>query len=330
MRDFTYQTQAYSTWGDKLLQHCDRLHEIQSQRRFRPITIQLAPTEVCESHCPFCSVENRPAGKIPFSHIVKGVGQFVELGAKAVEITGGGNPCLYRDASKDINNIIQLCGDYGLEVGLITNTHRLGDRLTPESVNRCRWIRVSLAKLDEGKVASDYDLSIAKAKLGLSYIVHHGTDPRVFGEIKRLLDAYPETKFVRIAPDCLTDDSLVFKEKWEALVSDLDPRCFIKDIGGNYHAFAGGCWVGMIRPYWTSTGVYICTSHVLKERRYLPEYRLCGAEDIAESWERMNDRFENGLPPYEIDVTKCWHCYYNPSNSVLSAVINELPDRNFA
>ena len=53
-------TQKYSTWGDKLLQHTDVLYSIQHNKKFQPITIQLSPTEVCSSGCPFCSVAERP------------------------------------------------------------------------------------------------------------------------------------------------------------------------------------------------------------------------------------------------------------------------------
>ena len=91
-------TQVYSTWGDKLLQHTDVLDSIQSKKKFKPITIQLAPLEACDSDCPFCSVAGRPLKSyIPFKDIKQILTDFKTLGAKSVEITGGGNPMLYRD-----------------------------------------------------------------------------------------------------------------------------------------------------------------------------------------------------------------------------------------
>ena len=45
-------TQKYSTWGDKLLQHTDVLHSMQVNKIIKPITIQLAPIEACDSDCP--------------------------------------------------------------------------------------------------------------------------------------------------------------------------------------------------------------------------------------------------------------------------------------
>lgn len=330
--DFQQQTQAYSTWGDKLLQHADRLHEIQRARAFSPITLQLAPTEVCDSDCSFCSVGKRPMGRIAWHVLEKGVLDFKRLGIKSVELTGGGNPTLYRSDGRNINDVIELCaGKLELDVGLITNSENLMNHLTSRSTELLKWVRVSLAKLDEGKGPSDYDFSgLPKGKLGLSYIVHEKTTPKTFADIQAIAIANPDAKFVRIAPNCLNDDSLTFKDKYGEMVASLDPRFFIKEINDNFHAYPGGCWVGMLRPYWVSSGVYICTSHVLMKRTYLPEYRLCGADEIWDAWNRMNDRFAAGNAPYEIDVSKCGHCYYRNNNQLLSTVINRMPDANFA
>lgn len=329
--DYHQQTQAYSTWGDKLLQHTDRLHDIQKHRVFRPITLQLAPTEACDSDCPFCSVGNRPKGKIPFSDVVSGVNQFAELGCKSVEITGGGNPLIYRDGDKTINDVINVCHVNGLKIGVITNTEVISRHMSKESVDKCSWIRVSLAKLDEGFGPDDYDLSaVTDGKLGLSYIVHTQTTPKTFEMMKAIVEKYPAVKFVRVAADCLTHESVTFKDKWGDLISSLGDKFFIKEINDNYHAFQGGCWVGMLRPYWTSTGIYICTSHVLMKRTYLPEYKLCDWDGITEAWESMNARFKAGKNPYEIDVSSCGNCYYKNNNQLLSTVLNELPDKDFA
>jgi 2-iminoacetate synthase ThiH len=88
-------TETYTTQGLKLLQHTQVLCEIQQRGRFRPIQIQLAPTEACESDCPFCSVGNRPVrASIPVETIRVCLRDFADLGARALQITGGGNPLI--------------------------------------------------------------------------------------------------------------------------------------------------------------------------------------------------------------------------------------------
>ena len=327
------KTQKFSTFGDKLMQHTDVLCEIQNNKCFRPINIQLSPTEACDSHCPFCSVANRPMGRIPFDKIAAGLTVFRKLGAKAVEITGGGNPLLYRDGSKNINDVIELAYSLEYDIGVITNSENLQRHLRSDLCSKIKWIRVSLAKLDEGKTPEDYlfegfDIN----KLALSYIIHKGTTAETIENIARVVERYPQIKFVRIAPDCLTEASLTISEEWGEIIKSLDKydSFFIKEINDNYLPHNGGCWVGLIRPYWTSTGIYICTSHVLSTQNYCDTWKLCEADQIEETWAKMNDRFKNGLAPYDIDISKCWHCYYCNNNKILQSVIKELPDRNFA
>lgn len=325
-------TQQFSTWGDKLLQHCDVLHDAQSNRIIRPITIQIAPTEACDSQCPFCSVGNRPRGIIPFDEIRSGLRQFKWLGAKSLEITGGGNPLLYRDGDKRINDVITEAHCLGYKIGVITNSENPSSWITKEAAEFVQWLRVSLAKLDEKCMAEDYDLSGFENKVALSYIIHANTSERTVSQIANVVENWPSVKFVRVAPDCTTDDALTIEQRWGDLVKKHDPngKWFIKDIGGNYHPYQGGCWVGMVRPYWTSTGVYICTSHVLKTRKYEPEWRLCFAHEIESKWADMNKRLKEGNHPYDIDISKCWHCYYYNNNQLLDTVLNRLPDWEFA
>lgn len=329
------QTQNYSTFGDKLLQHTDVLYSIQKAKNFKPITIQLAPTEASDSNCPFCSVANRPVEqKIPFEKIEKGLREFRELGAKSIEITGGGNPLIYRDGNKNINDVIELAYELGYDIGIITNTEVLKRHIKPENADKIKWIRISLIKLDEGKSPEDYNFEgFDLKKIGFSYIIYEGTTVRSLEKIIELVDLHPDIKFVRVAADCLTEKSITIKEDWGDILAKLDKynKVFIKEINDNFHPFKEGCWVGMIRPYWVWNGVYICTSHVLKHRGYHDSWKLCDHDQIKEAWDKMNKRFADGQNPYDIDInSKCWHCYYFNNNKLLNTVINEMPDKNFA
>lgn len=339
-RSYERETQAYSTWGGKLLQHTDRLAEIQRDRVFRPITVQLAPTEACDSDCPFCSVQNRPVNKkIPWASVDKMLRDFRDLGAKSLEITGGGNPLLYRDGARNINDVVSLAADLGYRIGVITNSEHPKRHLTQQSLDALDWIRVSLIKLDEGKAPEDFDFEgIAPGQLGLSYIVYGsqygkpGTTAESIEKIARVVELNPGVKFVRIASDCLTDESRTIKSEWGGVIEALDEhgKFFVKEIGEDDKPFDGGCWVGMLRPYAVWNGVYACTSHVLKHRNYRDGWRISGHLDVPESWARMNARFSAGLSPYEVDIPDCGHCYYSQSNRILHYVTADLPDRDFA
>jgi organic radical activating enzyme len=328
-------TQQYSTWGDKLLQHTDVLYSIQHNRIIKPITIQLAPIEACDSDCPFCSVAARPIKTyLPFAKIQKILKDFKDLGAKSVELTGGGNPLLYRDkeTKQNINDVIEYAHSLGYNIGIITNSHSFKRWLQPEHYDKIDWIRVSLIQLDEGKTPEDYDFNgFPYSKLAFSYIiydgqkdetgnyvadelsrtnrVYNGTSVKTIESIAKLVKLHPEIKFVRLAGNCLIKgNNASTRDRWKDVIDKVDKlnKFFIKDIGYDDSPYNDGCYVGMIRPYIApsphgdSYKVYACTSHVLEKRVYDEDWALCDVNDIKTSWEQMNKNFVEKGYPYQV------------------------------
>lgn len=354
----------FSTWGDKLLQHTGVLHKMQKDRVISPITIQLAPCEVCDSDCPFCSVAGRPLKSyLPFSKIKQTLSSFKLLGAKSIEITGGGNPYLYKDriTGEDINDIVEFAYSLGFDVGIITNTHTL-ERIKESNYDKINWIRISLIKLDEGKNPEDYNFcKFPINKLAFSYIIYEtlgvpdelsrtnktysGTSKDTISKIAKLVDLNPDIKFVRIAGNCLIKgNNQKIKEQYKDVLSAIDKhdKIFIKDIGMDDSPFNDGCYVGMIRPYVAPSPkgddyrVYICTSHVLNKRCYDLDYSLCSVDDIIDTWKTLNRNFSEKGYPYEVKGNNgcgwsdtCKYCYYKFNNKLLHTVANDMPDKNF-
>ena len=360
-------TQKFSTWGDKLLQHADRLNEIQNQRQIRPITVQLALTEVCDSDCPFCSVAGRPIkSRMPWATVVQVLDDFSDLGAKAVELTGGGNPMLYSDSGKDINDVIMYARSCGLDVGLITNSHNL-KRLHRHVHPSLTWVRISLIQLDEGREPEDFDFNgFPEDRLGFSYIIYEnptwpeptpdsmsrtgrayeGTTQETIRRIARLVELHPQVKFVRLAGDCLVQgDNKRVASKWKPVVDEIDRwgKFFLKDIQDQDVPYDAACYVGLLRPYVSAHpdgGDYqvdICSSYVLNKRTYDLDYSLCSTRDIINTWRWLNRRFKNDGYPYQVKgngghgwCATCHHCFYQNNNRLIHTVATELPDRNFA
>lgn len=361
------KTQKYSTWGDKLLQHADVLYSIQAKKEFKPITVQLAPCEICDSDCPFCSVAGRPLkSAMKFSEIEKVLRDFKNLGAKSVEISGGGNPLLYRDrdAKKDINDVVKLASDLGYKIGIITNSEKLERHLNDESFRLVDWIRISLIKLDEGKEPEDYSFgTLPLTKLGLSYIIYNSTDgvpdelsrtnkpyvgttKETIHKIAKLIELNPELKFVRIAGNCLIKgENARIKDAYKEIIEEVDvyDKFFIKEIGFDDVPFNDGCYVGAVRPYIAphpdggDYQVYTCTSYVLNHRTYDMDYSLGSIHEIPSIWERMNKSYQENGYPYELRGNKgdnwdsqCKYCFYKFNNKLLHTVANEMPDKDFA
>ena len=356
-------TQKYSTWGDKLLQHTDVLYSIQHNKKFQPITIQLSPTEVCSSGCPFCSVAERPLKSyLPFEKIKKVLEDFKSLGAKSLEITGGGEPLIYidKETKDDINSIIEYAHSLKYDIGIITNTLKL-TKIKPENFDKLNWIRISLIKLDEGYNPEDYNFcNFPPYKMGLSYIIYEEdkgtgtrldkpykpTDVNTIKKIAKVIELNPEIKFVRIAGNCLIKgNNAVIREKFKSIIDEIDiyKKIFIKDIGFDDSPFDEGCYVGLIRPYVAPNPhgqgkyqVYICTSHVLNKKNYDLDYSLCDVDNIIPTWNKLNENYKNKNYPYEVKnncgknwVDTCKYCYYKFNNKILHTVAQEMPDKNF-
>lgn len=365
--NYEEKTQKYSTWGDKLLQHADVLSSIQVNKKFKPITIQLAPTETCDSDCPFCSVAKRPLKSyIPFRKIKNLLQQFKVLGAKSVEITGGGNPLLYRDKEekKDINDVIEFAGQLGFDVGIITNTEKLERHLNPRVYDYINWIRVSMIKVDEGKNPEDYDFgSFPRNKMGLSYIIYEstngvpdacsrtqkpyaGTTKESIEKIAKVIELNPELKFCRIAGNALIErHQIIAREKFGDVIRSLDAhnKFFIKEIWDNDRPYDSGCYVGLVRPYIAPSPdggdyqVYVCTSHVLEDRTYKLDFSLGSIDNILDIWVKANQKYKTDGYPYEIRnnkgkdwCTACNGCFYYNNNKLLHTVSQSMPDKNFA
>lgn len=363
------KTQKYATWGDKYLQHTDVLYAIQYEDTFKPINVQLALCEICDSDCPFCSVAARPLKSyIPWSKLTTLLEDFKSLGAKAIEITGGGNPMLYRDkeAKKDINDVIAYAGSLGFDIGIITNTENFARHLKPAMYPLINWIRVSLIKLDEGKEPEDYDFAEFPAeKLGLSYIIYEstgdkpdelsrtrkiypGTSPETIKKIARLIELNPDIKFCRIAGNALVPGAQVEAQKiFRPVIDEVDKlgKFFIKDIWDNDVAYKEGCYVGLTRPYIAphpdggNYQVYMCTSHVLEQRTYDLEFSLGSIDNIKQIWNECNINYKLYGYPYQVRNNKgdnwdtaCKTCLYYNNNRLLHTVAQKMDrnDRNFA
>lgn len=368
--NYEEKTQKYSTWGDKLLQHADVLHSIQIDKKFKPITVQLAPTEACDSDCPFCSVAKRPLKSyLPFRKIKFLLQQFKVLGAKSLEITGGGNPLLYRDKEekKDINDVIEFAGQLGYDIGIITNTEKLERHLNPKVYNYINWIRISMIKLDEGKNPEDYDFgSFPRDKMGLSYIIYEGTNgvpdacsrtqkpyagttKESIEKIAKVVELNPELKFCRIGGNCLTDNhQLIARQTFGDVIRSLDVynKFFIKEVYDNDRPYDSGCYVGMVRPYIAPSPdggdyqVYVCTSHVLEDRIYKLDFSLGSIDNILDIWAKANRKYKTDGYPYEVrnNKGKNWceschaKCFYYNNNKILHTVAQRMDenDVNFA
>lgn len=334
MKNYDKESQEHSTLGDKMLQHTEVLYNIQKKKKWAPITFQLCPTGICNFDCPFCSVGCRDKTiSIPFKDIIKGLRDFRSLGAKALEITGGGNPLLY----PKINEVIREAHRLGYDIGMICNEIVPSKFLSKESASYLTWYRCSISAHHNIPNFSyeKYDLSIIpKGILSFSYVINKDTTKKILLDIIELVKTRPDAKFVRLCPDYLDDKMIAtHRTKWAPMIEKLDKdgKFFFKELIANCTAYPEFCAIGMIRPYVCEDGyVYMCSSFVLRKRKLEPQYRLGHITDVKGIYKRANELYKKTGKPYDAPISECWHCQLGSNNKFLHTVVREMEDKNFA
>lgn len=186
---------SFTSTGAKLFHHQEAMQALRDGKGM-PISCWIAPTDVCNAKCSFCSVGERVGDVLRFSQIKGFLEQLVPLGLKSVTFSGGGNPLIYRckETGYGINELIELAHDhFGLEVAMITNgmpligypkivredgsvaTVRFSwKNLKPENLDKLTWCRISMAGLDHNHKEQEVfvpDFDPTKTALGFSWIM---------------------------------------------------------------------------------------------------------------------------------------------------------------
>lgn len=224
---------TFTSTGRKFFAHQEAMTKL-SNGRGQPIVSHVMLTDVCNHSCAFCSVQARAGDSLVYDDVLAYLDILLRYGLKAVILSGGGNPILYKckKTNKNFNHIVRDIHSRGLEIGLITNGRKLrtyGDNgsnvphrsswhdVLPETLDKLTWIRISMSGLDhkEHKVYVP-EIDPTKTTLGFSYVAHdlyveHG-DP-YHGKVSRRLDLL--TGDLERVPD------LPFESRVDELVSEF-------------------------------------------------------------------------------------------------------------
>lgn len=298
--------QVYTSSNVKLLKHLYRLQSFQRTGKIQPITLQIAPTDKCNLNCSFCSVKDRPMKEWLFEDLRQAVWTFNQLGIKAVEITGGGDPTCYGQ----INELIGFCGGQIGSVGMITNGVALAKNVSQKNLNRLTWLRISLNSLDYVKTL---DIPKIKGTLGFSYVwTGKGDSEQKLVWLTTMKHKY-QAAFVRVVPNCLSaKDIETFKETVSPYRTRY-PELFFqtKNYGKPDH-----CIFGYFKPFLNSDGyVYRCSAIPLLNRKFDENFRMCHWKDIKKAWSK----------PEWFSTEKCGLCFFKEQNQLLEQLQAKVP-----
>ena len=142
----------------KIVHQINKLNDLKNGNQTTPIQIHLVPVNGCNHNCKYCAyhLEDHTSNQlfdikdiIPKDKLFEIIDSCKELGIKAIQLTGGGEPLLH----PNIKEFILKAKTSGIELGLVTNGSKLDDELI-EMLKDISWVRISIDAFTNGTYES--------------------------------------------------------------------------------------------------------------------------------------------------------------------------------
>lgn len=149
-------TSPYAT--DKLAHHPEALDKMRRKEHQNPIVVHFMPMLACNQRCEFCAYGHRTPSDgsdqygwknmalmsdefLPREKALELVNDWVVMGVKAVELSGGGEPLIWHF----VDEWLRAMAGTSIETSLVTNgTALTKDRADLFAATRWKWARVSI------------------------------------------------------------------------------------------------------------------------------------------------------------------------------------------
>ena len=348
----------FTSTGKKFFHHPASLKALRGEGSPRPVVSHIMPTDICNHKCAFCSVQTRDGDTLDLDWIATYLDQLTPIGLKAVILSGGGNPILY----KRFNTLVDLLHSRKLKIGLITNGMPLSEvngRLTwrtvrPDTLDKLTWIRISMSGLDHPENCVYVpEIDREKTTLGFSYIYHdayvvpdephhgqvsseedvlqlglpvtkikygHDRFQKLTGQIAEIVRQY-QPQYVRLLPNCLEPHLIKSRcAHLQEMADTIDPSVVF--VQYKPPEAPSACYLGYLHPVLNTDGyVYPCDSCVLNRaagHKFAVPWRMCRYDEIGEFYRK---------PVHSLVDSKklCPGCVFTKSNELLVKVANGLP-----
>ena len=311
---------AASTFPAKLLRYKE---ECFIDDKIIPYHLQLCPTNTCNLNCSFCSCSKREKNQeLDISTLKSLLLEFKYLGSKAVTITGGGEPCCYKDLPELLNFL-----DYqGFETGLVSNGILLNK--IEELLFTLMWCRISVS--DDRNI--DQLFSILKPLVenikidwSFSYVVTSGFNPSKCAKVIRFANEHDFTH-VRLVSDLMDLESIPFVAgiKFGFYRAGVDDSLVIYQDRQEYSKGNKKCLISLLKPVIAPDGfIYPCCG---------VQYALPNSEGIFPEQLRMCS-IEEVIPYFTeqkvFDGSICRKCYYENYNTLLNICTSNYDHKRF-
>lgn len=290
-----------------------------------PIHIQMLPTNKCNMNCSFCSCSMRDKNlEIDIELAKEIIIKCKKFGTKAVTITGGGEPLLYRH----FDELVHCFHTCGIKIGLVTNGLLLKN-INASTLDKITWCRISN---DDSRTLSDSYRDALQAVVNkspsvdwaFSHVVSHQPN---YDEIIRLIDFANAHNFthIRLVADLFQPEGVNMEELKDILSKYSIDDSRVVYQGRKAYERGGDCYIGYIKPLiGPDAKVYACcgVQYALEEpSKDLPEQLCLGnAIDIDKIVENSNVPLNGGV---------CVKCYYMNYNTILKSLVKKVVHKEF-
>ncbi len=334
--DFDYQPSdsehRFTSTGIKFWKHRESLESYKQGSGRSIISTHISAEGRCNLTCDYCSVSHRTFhSTLELPRIKDYVWKLKSRGLKAVILTGGGEPTIY----KHFNEMGEFILDEGLELALISNGtqwKRVSDRI----LQSLTWLRISMNKFDhwEKRVVVPMDRIGPQTTVGMSVCFSGDNKDVEFLQTVGQWAAHHDVAYVRVLPDCMLRQEDLLREH-EGL-----RRLFDGMVGGEkfFHQYKihgapsqGTCHQSFFRPYLSEeinpdTGkpgtVFPCDSVVLNDqaKKFKHTFALCAPEQILD--------YLDGKIAQRFDATEhCTGCVFTRNVNMLNNYVAHGVDR---
>lgn len=295
----------YTSTGIKFWRHVEQMENFKAGKPGTIISTHISPEGSCNLKCGYCSVTYRDThSRIELDRIKKYVLDLKERGLKAVILTGGGEPTIY----KNFNELISFLANENMSIGLITNGTQT-ERIDKSLLKHFSWVRISINVFEgwQEKIKFPFEHLSDECVVGCSmvYTGEHeiGKDDhkdwlKMFKEVSKVADKCG-AKYIRVLPNCLLeqDQLLTQHEVLQKILQNVDDKRFFQQYKIHGAPDVCECNQAYFRPYlseepWHEDGVpgtvYPCDSVVLNEgvAHFSKKYQVCKPENISDFLER--------------------------------------------
>lgn len=127
--------------GHKLMYHTDRVSQFMSTGDCYPLYMEISPVASCNHRCIFCAYDflGHPNRTLKTDRLLGFIGEIAECGVKSLLYAGEGEPLLH----PDIDKLVIHSRQSGIDVGMYTNGHLLGEELAAKILPSLTFVRFS-------------------------------------------------------------------------------------------------------------------------------------------------------------------------------------------